>query len=180
MSGFENVVILFTLMTHIPLYWIILQRYSLLHLVKQSDSVKVFQPPYLYLLEEQLPQRAHTTDDVVLQMLAPVSLFVIEHSCSLSAVKPFFSLLPIEDRRLRKVRYLSEETVKNKKTTTKNTTNCPSLSPSHWRNQQNIRAKTMCWKPHMAKESLVESFAKVQCTNCQPYQEHVATEGIPQ
>lgn len=122
MSGFENVVILFTLMTHIPLYWIILQRYSLLHLVKQSDSVKVFQPPYLYLLEEQLPQRAHTTDDVVLQMLAPVSLFVIEHSCSLSAVKPFFSLLPIEDRRLRKVRYLSEETVKNKKTTTKNTT----------------------------------------------------------
>lgn len=122
MSGFENVVILFTLMTHIPLYWIILQRYSLLHLIKQSDSVKVFQPPYLYLLEEQLPQRAHTTDDVVLQMLAPVSLFVIEHSCSLSAVKPFFSLLPIEDRRLRKVRYLSEETVKNKKTTTKNTT----------------------------------------------------------
>lgn len=68
MSGFENVVILFTLMTHIPLYWIILQRYSLLHLIKQSDSVKVFQPPYLYLLEEQLPQRAHTTDDVVLQM----------------------------------------------------------------------------------------------------------------
>lgn len=119
MSGFENVVILFTLMTHIPLYWIILQRYSLLHLVKQSDSVKVFQPPYLYLLEEQLPQRAHTTDDVVLQMLAPISLFVIEHSCSLSAVKPFFSLLPIEDRRLRKVRYLSEETVKNKKNNNK-------------------------------------------------------------
>lgn len=33
MSGFENVVILFTLMTHVPLHWIILQKYNLLHLI---------------------------------------------------------------------------------------------------------------------------------------------------
>lgn len=43
------------------------QQHNLLHLILQNDSVKVFQSLYLYLLENQLPRRAHARDDEDLQ-----------------------------------------------------------------------------------------------------------------
>lgn len=39
------------------------RQQNLLQLILRNDSVKVFQSPYLYLLENQLPRRAHPRDD---------------------------------------------------------------------------------------------------------------------